>query len=167
MTLHRKGKETKVIFRPFRKPGNAHAYIPFNSFHGRHIFRGWLLAELLRLLTHCSTPELWKEEGGVLYHHLCSRGYPQRFLQAVFREVTWSKRSAILSGARRANCDEFFKTYRACVLTLRNAPEWPMLRELLDLRLDELRKSTLGDIFPTRIFLAQSCAPRLGSILKR
>ena len=28
----------KVEFRPYRKPGNAYAYIPFNSFHGRHVF---------------------------------------------------------------------------------------------------------------------------------
>jgi hypothetical protein len=53
----------RVLFRPYRKPGNACAYIPFTSFHGRHTFRGWVLAELLRLMTHSSTPELWKEEG--------------------------------------------------------------------------------------------------------
>jgi len=35
-------------FRPFRKPGNAHAYLPFTSFHARHTFRGWILEELLR-----------------------------------------------------------------------------------------------------------------------
>ena len=27
------GTTFKVIFRPYRKPGNAYAYIPFNSFH--------------------------------------------------------------------------------------------------------------------------------------
>ena len=66
---------------------------------------------------------------------------------------------------------EFFETYRACVLTLRNAPEWPpaLLRERLDLRLTELIKPTYhdGDIFPPKVFLAKSNAPRLGSILKR
>ena len=63
--------------------------------------------------------------------------------------------------------NEFFETYRACVLTLRNAPEWPTLRERLDLSLTELVESTYGDIFPPRAFLAQSNAQRLGSILKR
>ena len=62
--------------------------------------------------------------------------------------------------------DDFFETHRACVLTLRNAQEWPLLRERLDLRLTELIKSTYGDIFPPKVFLAQSNAPRLGSILK-
>lgn len=158
---------TRIIFRPYHKPGNAYAYIPFTSFHGRHTFRGWVLAELLRLLTHSSTPKLWKEEGSIFYHHLCSRGYPRRFLRAVFQEVTWIRRSELLKRSRQQKSNEFFETYRACVLTLRNAPEWPTLKELLDLNLNELTESTFGDIFPPRVFLAQSSAPRLGSILKR
>ena len=36
-----------------------------------------------------------------------------------------------------------------------------------NLRLTELIKSTYGDIFPPKVFLAQSNASRLGSILKR
>ena len=163
----REGATIRVLFRPYRKPGNAYAYIPFTSFHGHHTFRGWVLAELLRLLTHSSTPELWKEEGYILYHHLCSRGYPRSFLRTVFQEVTWARRSQILNRSNQTRCNDFFETYRACVLTLRNAPEWPSLREMLDLNLKELTESTFGDIFPPRVFLARSSAPRLGSILKR
>ena len=87
----------------------------------------------------------------------------------VFREVTRARRAQILNRTAKKTGDEFFETYRACVLTLRNAPEWPpaLLRERLDLRLTELIKSTYGDIFPPKVFLAQSNAPRLGSILKR
>ena len=118
-------------------------------------------------MTHSSTPELWKEEMGIFYHHLCSRGYPRYFLRTVFQEVTWPRRSELLKGSRQKKSIEFFDTYRACVLTLRNAPEWPSLKELLDLSLAELVESTFGDIFPPRVFLAQSSAPRLGSILKR
>ena len=156
----------RVNFQTYGKPGNAYAYIPFNSFHGRHTFRGWVLAELLRLLTHSSSLELWKEEVINFYHLLRARGYPRWHLKAVFEEVTWERRSRILSVIRKES-GRFFEKYRACVLTLRNAPEWPLLKERLDLGLEELVKSTFGDIFPPRVFLAQSSAPRLGSILKR
>ena len=157
----------RVMFRPYCKPGNAYAYIPFNSFHGRHIFRGWMVAELLRLLTDSSEPEQWKHEGIILYHHLRARGYPRWHLTAVFREVTWARWAQILNLTAKKTSDKFFEVYRARVLTLRNAPEWPLLRERLDLRLTELNKSTYGDIFPPQVFLAQSNAPRLVCIVKR
>ena len=159
-------KSSQISMRPYRKPGNAYAYIPFNSFHGRHTFRGWVVAELLRLATHSSTPNIWLEETKCFYHHLSSRGYPRRFLAQVFQEVTWARRTEVLKRSDEKN-DDFFKTYRACVLTIRNAPEWPRLRKLMDLSLNKLREETWGDIFPEKIFLAQSSAPRLGSILKR
>ena len=162
-----KVSDWQLKFRPYRKPGNAHAYLPFTSFHARHTFRGWILAELLRLLTHSSTVEIWQEEGEFFYHCLCSRGYPRVFLRAVFREVTWGRRARMLEPKRKERGSQFFETYRACVLTLRNAPEWPALRVRLDLSLKELVESTYGDIFPPRAFLAQCNAPRLGSILKR
>jgi hypothetical protein len=90
------------------------------------------------------------------YHHLRARGYPRQYLAAVFGEITWDQRSQIL------NCTTKKKeAYRVCVLTLRNAPEWPLLKERLDLRLTELIQSTYWDIFPPRVFLAQSNAPDL------
>jgi hypothetical protein len=39
------GTPYRVILRPYRKPGNAYAYISFKSFHGRHVFRGWIFAD--------------------------------------------------------------------------------------------------------------------------
>ena len=77
-----------------------------------------------------------------------------------------SLRVLILRQVQRLNIGRW-TGYRACVLTLRNAPEWPALKSQLDLSLKELVESTYCDIFPPRVFLAQCNAPRLGSILKR
>ncbi len=73
----------------------------------------------------------------------------------------------ILNRTAKKEGDDFLEMYRACVLTLRNAPEWPLLKERLDLRLTELIQSTCGDMFPPSVFLAQSNAPRLVSIIKK
>jgi hypothetical protein len=97
---------------------------------------------------------------------LCSRGYLREFLRAVFREITSGRRARILEPKQKERNSHFFETYRACVLTLRNAPEWPALKSQLDLSLKELVESTYGDIFHPRVFLAQCNVPRLGSILK-
>lgn len=124
------------------------------------------MAELLRLMTHSSNLEDWQEEGRHFYHLLRTRGYPQSFLLTVFKEVTWARRKQILQRTKQKD-NGFFEIYKACVLTLRNAPEWTQLKEILDLRLTELVDSTVGDIFPKKAFLAQRNAPRLGSILKK
>ena len=62
---------------------------------------------------------------------------------------------------RKEQGSQFFETYRACVLTLRNAQECqgPALRVQLDLSLKGLVESTYGDIFPAKAFLAQRNAP--------
>ena len=65
--MARTGATIRVLFLPYSKPDNAYAYIPFTSFHGCHTFRGWVLVKLVRLLTHSSTPELWREEGRTFY----------------------------------------------------------------------------------------------------
>ena len=110
----------------------------FTSFHGHHTFRGWVLTELLRLLTHSNTLKLWREERGIFYHHLCSREYAQSFLRTIFREVTWARRSQLIVQSRQRKRNEFLETYRACVLTLRKAQGWPALRKPPDLSLKEL-----------------------------
>jgi hypothetical protein len=83
------------------------------------------------------------------------------FLRTVFQEVTWALRSELLKRSCKKKNNEFFKTYRACVLTLHNTQEWPMLKELLGMSLSKLMESTFGDIFLQLVFLVQSSAPRL------
>ena len=94
-----------------------------------------------------------REDGGIFYHQLCSRGYPhcmvpQSFLRRVFQQVTLARRSVLPALSSQKECNKIFKTYWACVSTLCNAPKWPALREQLDLSLRELTESTFNkDIF--------------------
>jgi hypothetical protein len=94
--------------------------------------------------------------GGIFYHCVCPRGYPREFLRAVLREITWGRRARILEPKQKERNAHFFETYRACVLTLRNAPEWPALKSQLDLSLKELVQLTYGDIFPPTVFFAHA-----------
>ncbi len=32
-------------FKVYRKPGTAYAYLPYGSYHPRHVFRAWLKAD--------------------------------------------------------------------------------------------------------------------------
>ena len=78
-------------FGIYRKPGNAYTYLQYSSYHSRHVFRGWLKAEMHRLLTHSSNINIWLEECHKFYNHLLARGYPALAIDATFRKVAWNQ----------------------------------------------------------------------------
>ena len=85
-----------LAFKIYRKPGNAYAYLPYGSYHARHVFRGWLKAEMQRLLTHSSNPSVWLEECCIFYKHLRNRGFPARAPDSCFRNINWNQRCKML-----------------------------------------------------------------------
>ena len=102
-TIQRAGFEFSV----YRKPGNAFSYLPYGSYHARHVFRGWLKAEVLRLLTHSSTPTIWIEECRRFYDHLRRRGYPAAAISSTFRKVSWSQRQHVLNPKMKSENENF------------------------------------------------------------
>jgi len=157
-------------FKVYRKTGNAYAYLPYGSYHARHVFRGWLKAEMHRLLTHSSSPTVWLEECRFFYDHLRNRGYPAKAIDACFREINWNQRRKMLEPKKKDGQDEntFFSQYRGCVFSTRNAPGIAALRQEMDLSLDGLRyNGAERDIFPQRAYFAVKSAMRMGSILRR
>jgi hypothetical protein len=155
-------------FKVYRKPGTAYAYLPYGSYHVRHVFRGWLKAEMHRLLTHSSSPTVWLEACAVFYSHLRNRGYPTRAIDSTFRTVNWNQRSKMLEPRKRAADDKLFAQYRGCVFSNRNAPGSAELQAEMDLSLEELREQGQGrDIFPPHAFFALRSALPMGYILPR
>lgn len=165
--LQKSGPATWFEFSIYRKPGNAYSYLPYGSYHARHIFRGWLKAEVQRLLTHSSTPEIWMKEVRCFYEHLRARGYPAKAIRSTFAEVSWNQRKAILDTKRQRKNESFFQTYRGCVFTTCHAPGVRLLQQRLDLSLRSLQDCSTGDIFPSKAFFAIRSAPRLGCFLRR
>jgi hypothetical protein len=160
-------------FRIYRKPGNAYSYLPYGSYHARHVFRGWLKAEVQRLLTHSSNPSVWLEECRIFYEHLRNRGYPVKAINATFSSINWNQRQKILGlkVPAEGSTDAFFAEYRGCVFSNRNAPGTDQLRGSMNLSLKELRAQEDGqesqDIFPPRAFFAVRSALPMGCILRR
>ena len=155
-------------FGVYRKPGNAYAYLPYGSYHSRHVFRGWLKAEMHRLLTHSSNINIWLEECHKFYDHLRARGYPARAIDATFRKVSWNQRSKLLEPKVTSKADNFFTLYNGCVFSSTNAPGIALLQERMDLSLQRLQEEADGcDIFPPRAFFTLRSAKRLGAVLRR
>lgn len=87
-------------YRPYRKPGNQHALLPWSSAHPIHVKKGIVIGETTRLALICSEEPTFHEEVARFRDRLLRRGYPEKALHAWTRRVTWSSRSGILSGAR-------------------------------------------------------------------
>ena len=56
------------MFGVYRKPENAYAYLLYGSYHSRHVFHGWLKAEMHRLLTHSRNINFLLEECHKFYN---------------------------------------------------------------------------------------------------
>ena len=158
-------------FRLYRKPGNAYSYLPYGSYHARHVFRGWLKAEMQRLLTHSSNPSVWLEECRTFYEHLRDRGYPAKVIDTCFHEINWNQRRRMLEPKLKVmddDSDALFVQYRGCVFSNRSAPGSSELQRGIDLSLNDLRKHGSGnEIFPPRAFFAVKSALPMGSVLRR
>jgi hypothetical protein len=156
-------------FRIYWKPGNAYSYLPYGSYSTRHVSRGWLKAEVQRLLAHSSNPSVWLED-----EHLRNRGYPVKAIDATFSSIDWNQRPShkILSlkmNAEGTN-DTFPAEYSGCVFSNRNAPETDQLRGFINLSLKELRTQDgkeSRDIFPPRAFFAVRSSLSMGCVLRR
>jgi hypothetical protein len=159
-------------FKIYRKPGNAYADLPYGSYHARHVFRGWLKAEMQRLLTHSSNPSVWLEECRNFYEHLHNRGCPARAIDSCFRSFNWNHRRKMLAPKLKTRCgdDSFFDQYQGCVISCRNAPGVDQLRGSINLSLEGLRRRGAGaETFPPppRAFFAVKSAFPMGCNLRR
>ena len=155
-------------FGVYRKPGNAYAYLPYGSYHSRHVFRGWLKAEMHRLLTHSSNINIWLEECHKFYDHLRARGYPARAIDATFRKVSWNQRSKLLEPKVTSKANNFFTSYNGCVFSSTNAPGIALLQEGVDLSLERLQEEAdSSDIFQPRAFFTLRSAKRSGAVLRQ
>lgn len=71
--------------RTFSKPMHPFLYIPFASAHPRDSMRGWIMSEITRHRTLCSTFEALHSQLLRFYKNLVARGYPRAFLNPIFR----------------------------------------------------------------------------------
>jgi hypothetical protein len=147
----------KVEFEVYSKPGNAYAYLPYNSFHSKHIFSAWIKAELIRLLTHTSDCDKWIQRCRFFWTKLRRRGYNNDFLLAQFSKVKWGDRQGYLL----PRCDPPQQDLR-CVWSFPNTPGLSNLFQESRLNLSSLN----AQIFPTELTKAVKSASRLAALLK-
>jgi hypothetical protein len=93
-------EDNKWKFKIARKANAAFAYLHPTSCHPEACYKGWIKAEVLRILTHSSNLELAREEIARFQENLIRRGYDRETLPAVCSTMKWEDRSAALWGKR-------------------------------------------------------------------
>lgn len=69
-------------YRPYRKPGNQQAYLPWSSAHPEHVKVGIVIGETTRLFLLCSEERTFVQEVASFRDALMRRGYPLKALCA-------------------------------------------------------------------------------------
>lgn len=96
ITKQVQGQEATFCISTYQKPHNRYLYIPYNSFHRRSVFKGFVKAELLRYAVTNTMAAGYERMKGLFYTRLQARGYPVKALDAWFGQVQHSDRVALL-----------------------------------------------------------------------
>ena len=83
-----------VDYRVFRNSGNPMLYLQPSSFHAPHVFRGFILTELIRYLLRSSRACYYTEEATILHNAFVNRGYLSETFFQVLRKVDWTARDS-------------------------------------------------------------------------
>jgi hypothetical protein len=147
-----------IDFRIHRKASNSYAYLPWTSYHPKHMLRAWIKAELRRITTHSSTREAWGREVNVFFHLLLQRKYPRRVLDNIFEEVGWMERGCMLWKPKEVRHKD-----PGCVFSTMARPGLSIVRNRMDWSLAALTP----EIFPGSVFFALKRAQTLGDVLRK
>ncbi|KAH0592128.1 hypothetical protein MHUMG1_10178 [Metarhizium humberi] len=85
-----------VHTRLFRKHLNKHLYIPWSSAHPLAVKKGFVKAELTRLVILCSRSGYFADARQEFYGNLRRRGYPPKELDEWFTQVSYRDRPKLL-----------------------------------------------------------------------
>ena len=153
------------VHRTFAKKGNAYAFVPYKSYHCRHVFSGWVKGYIIRLLVNSSKVEFWNQDCQDFAVRLSARGYPRAAIQTVLQGVFWDERDHRLFKAKEDKASLFYQQHKGCVLTVTQSPNSDLFLKYLDLSLKDLRQTVKGQrIFAAKLFVAKANSPNLGRI---
>ena len=140
-------------YRPFRKPGNQHAYLPWSSAHPIHVKKGLVMGETTRLSLLCLEELTFRKEVATFMECLLRRGYPDKALTAWMARIRWANRFGTIFDSRieRSTNDQVLR-----IPTTYN-PLWENinLREFFDKVLEVWRHSWEPETRPSQLSLSQ------------
>jgi hypothetical protein len=91
-----KNIDNKIKFKLHQKKLNKYLYVPFNSCHPQHTFKGIIKTELIRYVRNNSYLQDFLIIRRKFMRRLLQRGYPMKLLCRIFKEVKFENRNKYL-----------------------------------------------------------------------
>ena len=137
---------------------------PYSSYHSRHVFCGWLEAEMHRLLKYSSNVNICCKS----YYNLRAKGYLARAINATFCKFSWNQQIKLFEPKVTSKAENVFILYNGRVFSSTNVPGIVLLQEHMDLSLQRLQKEADGcNTFPPWAFFILRRAKLLRAVLPR
>ncbi len=103
--------------RPFSKAIDPHAYMHFSSAHHKSVMVGTVRGEIIRMLRHSSSPEIFAAGISDLEQWFLARGYPRKLLREQVASIKFSEREGCLRHRENRTLPDM-----TTVLSVRNHP---------------------------------------------
>lgn len=138
----------------FRKELNAYAYLPLHSYHGKHIPKAWIKAELFRFETLCTFEVDFEEAKRYFFAKLAGRGYKLKFLKNLTKEFTWESIRLEKQRPRIAKrkAEEALNA-NGCIFTVTRCPYVHELVRELNIQPHDIENELLRSIYPEHIMV--------------
>ena len=86
-----------IVTSVYSKPTDSHLYLNSHSNHPKHIIRNIPKSQFLRLRRICSDTADYMQQSGKYMQYFLQRGYEERKLKEIIREISAIKREDLLS----------------------------------------------------------------------
>ena len=93
--------ENSLVTNLYSKPTDAHLYLNANSSHPSHVIRNIPKGQFIRVRRICSRDESFDFNAKLMMKFFVSRGYKERYLQKVVKEVRSMSRENLLKSTTK------------------------------------------------------------------
>jgi hypothetical protein len=152
----------------FRKELNAYAYLPLHSYHGSHIPKAWIKAELFRFETLCTFKHDFESAKEFFFARLTERGYNLKFLKNIAQEFTWDliKQEKQRPRTLKRKAEEAINA-NGCIFTVTRCPYVQELVRELNIQPHKIESELLKSIYPEKVMVVLKNALSMRALLPK
>jgi hypothetical protein len=151
----------------YRKELNAYAYLPYASYHGKHIPKAWIKAELYRLNSLSTKEEDFNTAKKFFLKRLAARGYPIKLLKEMDTHYTRHTIEQERAQPKSNNMAEKMEKQNGCILSVARVPYIQETLRAINVDPKRIENASLRDFYPEKPIIVFRNAPSMSRLLAK